>query len=497
MNEQQILAMLAANLSPAALQTLAAQLGATTKASDVTPAVIPPHGPYALFNTPGVDPGVVSAMVQPLYGLEGYLERRGHVMLSQDLNPLYGIFTGQTASTGEEPTTPCDEDAKIAGNFKMCYQTWVFGEFTRKTSVIRVDDAGALINRSEPLDLRFLNNPFSDLPNVGLPGQNDPSQIFRDRQTKAVIEALNALRRDYCGLIYTGNPTNTSSSDGGYLEYNGLDRIINTGYQNVITGDACPAADSHIQDLGSAILQNNAAATVRAFIEVFRAQRYRAEQTGFAVSEWALVMRRQAFLALTDVWPCTFATYRCYTAAPGGNSIVLDGTGINQNEMRKAMRDGSWLEIDGERVNVIIDDCLTELNVGGGNFQSDVYLLPLRSPVMTTTGGKVTYLEYFNYRGPYGMQDVIRAMGTDGNPFRVSPDGRYALANLPNTAFCIQRLIRTRKRLIVRAPFLAARLINLRYNVYIHEASPFPGTSFHYDGGNTSFVGEQYLSPLS
>lgn len=493
MNEQQLLAALAAN--PAALAQLAATLGLTTKASGVTPAVIPPHGPYSLFNTPGVDPGIVSAIVQPLFGLEGFLESRGHVRMSQDLNTLYGIMTGQTATTGDEPTDPCDEDAKIAGNLKMCYQTWVFGEFTRKTPVIRVDDAGALINRSEPLDLRLLNNPFSDLPQV-LPANMSGEALFRDRQTKAVIEAMNSMRRDYCGLVYAGSPVNTASNTGGYLEYNGLDRIINTGYTNVITQVACPAADSYVASFSGAIVQNSAATVVRTMVETYRMRKYLAAQTGFTPVEFAWVMRLQAFLAITDVWPCAYATYRCTTAAPGGTSVVIDISATEQNDMRKEMRDGAYILIDGDRVPVILDDCLSEQNVGAGNFESDLYLLPIRSPVMTTTGGQVTYMEYFNYRGPYGMQETINVMGTDGNPFRVSPDGRYAMANLANTAFCIQKLLRTRKRLIVRAPFLAARLTDLRYNVYQHERSPFPGTSFFEDGGNTSFVGQTYASPI-
>jgi hypothetical protein len=49
------------------------------KASPTSPLVTNPHGPNALFNTPGLGRSVVNAIVQPLPGLYGTLERMGHV----------------------------------------------------------------------------------------------------------------------------------------------------------------------------------------------------------------------------------------------------------------------------------------------------------------------------------------------------------------------------------------------------------------------------------
>jgi hypothetical protein len=57
--------------------------------------------------------------------------------------------------------------------------------------------------------------------------------------------------------------------------------------------------------------------------------------------------------------------------------------------------------------------------------------------------------------------------------------------------------MRTRKRVILRTPFLAARIDNLQYNVYVHEREWQPGTSFFENGGNTSFVGQQFQSPIA
>ncbi len=58
--------------------------------------------------------------------------------------------------------------------------------------------------------------------------------------------------------------------------------------------------------------------------------------------------------------------------------------------------------IDGERIDVILDDGINEdtpttnANVTEGCFASDIYLIP-----MSVVGGRaVTFLEYFDYTNP-------------------------------------------------------------------------------------------------
>jgi hypothetical protein len=105
------------------------------------------------------------------------------------------------------------------------------------------------------------------------------------------------------------------------------------------------------------------------------------------------------------------------------------------------------------------------------------------------------YLDYFDYRGPFGMQDIINQLGPQ-DEYRVSPDGRFAIHFLGGTSFCKQVEIRTRKRIILRAPFLAARIEDLQYAVNAHEREWEPGTSFYENGGATSFAGPSYESPV-
>src|SRR5262245_8025494 len=114
-------------MDPTTEQLLAriAVLEAAFKASPTSPLVGPPHGPNALFNTPGLEPGIVNAMIQPLPGFLGALRRMGHVRTSVYTSPVFGILTGQTASTGTEPTQACAA-GRMPGNLKLCQQTWSF-----------------------------------------------------------------------------------------------------------------------------------------------------------------------------------------------------------------------------------------------------------------------------------------------------------------------------------------------------------------------------------
>jgi len=461
------------------------------KDSATTGLAIPPHGYNALFNQPGVEPGVISTLILP-HGIERALIEMGHVQMSQYLYPVFQILTGQTAGSGEEPNGPCSEDVPVPGDLKVCNQAYPFGEFSLKTKPIRVDNAGALINRSEPLDLRLLNNPFSDAAQIIPTGDQN---LFRNKLTKSVVELTTEFARRYADLPITGNVVNASYfSDGIYGgQFQGLDVLVNTGYTDTFTHQACPAADACVVSAAGMNIQNNPSATVTRYIEQYRARKYLAEELRVNDVQWVWLMRYQKFLALTDVWPCAYNTYRCYVAPPIAGSVTIDTSASEQNAMRQAMRDGKYLLIDGEKVPVIIDTTMPEANAGNGNFQSDTYLLPLHS---ATLGGQLLYLDQFNYRGPFGMQAIISQLGPT-DEYRVSPDGRFAIFFLGGTAFCKQVMVRTTKRLILRAPFLACKFEDEQYSVYVHERNFEPGTSFHEDGGLTSFAGTSFYSSPS
>lgn len=452
------------------------------KEAGTTPSGVRSHGATGTFSNYGVNPDIINATPQIVTGLAAVLRRR----LSVLTNEVFEILTGVTASTGNEPTTAC-ADATQPGNLKVCNQTWPFGRLVKDSQVIQADRAGELLNRSEFIDYRVIGDPLGDAN--GVPALASIQDALRSETKRKLYELVFSLHRDYGKLLYVGNPGNTSSSTG-YIEYNGLDRIINTGYRDAFSGVACPAADSIVRSFSSAIVQSNGATAVAEITETIRALRYLAERTGLSPVEHVLTMRYSLFMALTEVWPCAYLTYRCTTAAPNSDATVhVDAQ--EQNAMRKAMRDGMYLLVDDREIPVVIDDFITEDNPVAGQFESDIYVVPLRA-----AGADITFFEDFNLAGPYGMVDAVRDMAPQGM-FEVLGGGRYWLHRKPPSNECIQIRMGTKPRVICRAPFLAARLTDYRYTTRIHERSPFPGYPYHYDGGQYVFGSPYFYPPFS
>lgn len=473
------------NISSEDMKSLDQEINERYKASSTTPG-IPPTGPGGLFNSYGIDPRVVTTYVPPK-GLESFLESAGHIQSSIYDEPGFEIITGQTASTGEEATSSCGDDAPIAGDLKVCNQYYKFGQMIMNSKSVDVKQLGKFTNRSQPMDLTLMNDPFSmQDPVKAVP--LSPEQMFMSAVAKASVEMMNSFSTRYAKLIFSGNPANTAGSTG-YKEFKGLDLLINTGYADVETGLACPAADSLVLDANLAIVQNNAGTYVRNIVEMYRSRQKLASDVALGGVEWAFVMRYSLFLALTDVWPCAYYTYRCYTASPAGSTSTGFVDTRDQVALRDDMRRGSYLLIDGQPVRVIVDNTIAETDYKDGNFSSDMYLVPLKDPAI----GQLLYMDYFNYANQYGVAggfDGFNGMFGNGMRFRISRDGRYFFTQLPNAGTCQQIQVATSKRVILLTPFLAARLDNVKYNVYIHERDPFPGeSSFFVNGGATSFPG--------
>lgn len=158
------------------------------KAVSSTPTSTYGHGPGGLFSFPGLSRPVFSAMILPRLGLQNILPVRP----SMDANPLYGIFTGVTASSGSEPVGVCD-DPPTVGLSKLCTHTFVFGRQSRQTPVMQIDRAGLWTNRGEFGDLQFMGNPWNGAsgqnPNVPtVPGGTGTDGILNNEAKKKIFE---------------------------------------------------------------------------------------------------------------------------------------------------------------------------------------------------------------------------------------------------------------------------------------------------------------------
>lgn len=470
-----------AELAAHLLSQLAANGGASFKAVSSTPGYGSyAHGPGGLFSYPGISKPVFSAMLLPQLGLQNRLP----AYPNNEVNPLFALVTGVTASSGAEPAGPCD-DPPSPGLMKLCTQTFVYGRIARQTPVFELDRFGTVTNRGEMTDLVLQNQPFTNggNPNVPTIPNASPADALRSSISKAMFEFAVMWARDFASDLYTSNPTNNNAG-GGRKFYRGLDLQINTGYRDAITNQLCPAADSLVFNFNGLDISSgtNGSTLVRRVVDIYRQMNEIATDTGLAPVKWVLVMRRRLFWELTEVWPCAYQTYRCQTFQSAGQPAVASID--SQMAMRDGMRQGSYLLIDGEKVEVVVDQALVEEVLPGQTFESDIYYVPLT--VLGST--PVTYMEYINYDAPYGAMEAARVLAP-GDSYSTSDGGRFFWHKKPPTNFCVQAVVKTEPRLILRTPQIAARMTNVRYTPLSHERDWNPASSFFFDGGRTNYIG--------
>ena len=488
-------------LAQALLAQMAGGASVRSKAVSSTPTGTYGHGPGGLFSFPGLSRPVFSAMVLPRLGLQSRLPVRP----SMDANPLYGIFTGVTATTGSEPTGVCD-DPPTAGLSKLCTHSFVFGRQSRQTPVIQIDRAGLWTNRGEFGDLQFMGNPWAgnagDNPNVPtVPGLGQGTDgVLNNEAKKKLFELAVAWSRDFGRVLYTGNPTNNTSG-GGYKEFYGLDILINTGYKDAENAQLCPAADSIVRSFGNLDIATNGAALVRNVTNMYRNLRYIASHAGLDPVKWTICMRWSMFYEITEVWPCAYLSYRCTNLQTGSTNFIDSAEAIKlRDDMRGDVysRSGQYLLIDGERVEVTIDDAIAETNntnqagVPAGSFRSAMYFVPL-----TVLGGTpVAYLEYLNFDAPGAAIEVARQFAP-GDSYFTSDNGRFLWHKKPPTNWCVQLMAQTQPRLLLLTPHLAARLTGIQYTPVQHEREPFTDAAYFVNGGRTDRIGygPSYYAP--
>lgn len=449
------------NLSPDAIQVLNWLASVSYKDAGTTAGSML-HGPGSLLGYPGLNKQIINAMILPK-GLAGRIP----VKKSTNTNEIYPILTGQLTSTGTEPTEACAA-WPVVGSFKTCKQQFPFGQQGRTSQVLNVKYAGQVINRGEFRDNVLLGQPGGDLPT---PGPINWQRAFQTEYEYKLAELFSGYARDYARNVYTGNAITTAGS-AGYIQYNGLDRQIQANKRDALTGVACPAVDSLVLDFNGTSINTSGGTVYALLANAVNNMERLSEQLGMEV-KWVITMRYGAWMMLTQVWPCIYATSGC----PG--TIVRTASLEEQTNMRDRMRKTRMLPIEGKDYEVIVDDTIAETVAAGGvvgTYQSDIYLLPL-----TANGQPVLFWEYFDMNAE--AVQAANAMAPGGF-FSVLDNGRFLFVRNSPTHTCVDVEIIERPRLILLTPFLAARFQNLRYTYSIHEREWDPASPYFLNGGS-------------
>lgn len=447
-------------------QQLVSAMMETFKVAGTTPNAVLGHGPGGPFSTPGINARWFNAMALPNLGLIGKLAVRASI----DINPLHAILTGVTAESGSNPSSNCDP-CKVPGNLKRCLTTATFGRLCLSTPTIDLSgNLGALNNRGEFRDFQLVGDPFGQQSGrTGVPttpgGNGNP---LNSEVAKQMWQFKVGWMRLYSKLLYAGNPVNNV---GAYAEPRGLDMLINTGYQDAEMGTLCPAANSLVRSFGANVASNGPA-LVNEVTYIWRYLNYLAGQTGQKPVRFTIVMPPMMWYEISAIWPCAYNTSRC---AVNANSAIASIDVNAQRQMVDEMRAGNYLLIDGEKVEVTLDDSATttELN---GTWTGQMYFVPI-----SVQGGiPSTYTEYFDFDNG-GAQEARNLFGIDAK-YTTSDAGQFLWARRVN-GFCVSMDSVNRPRVILETPFLAARLTGIAYTPLIATRSGYTGDSNFYNGG--------------
>lgn len=468
-------------------QKLAAELinqgvAATFKAVSGTPTAVYGHGPNGLFSAPGVDPLIYNAMQLPGVGLESLLPEYP----TNFVIPAYDIITGQTATTGAEPTTACG-DWPVAGLTKLCGFQTTMSRQGRSTPVFDITRVGQRTNNADMVNYQLAGDPLTqDINQANSP--TIPNALGNGFMNNEIAKAMRELRvamvRDFAPDIYTGNPANNAGV--GRLYYRGLDLLVNTGYADFETSSACPAADSLIVNWtgGDISVGPNGANLVFTLVDMWRRLMVIADESGMSRGgiEFVVVMPRSLFYEVAAAWPCAYFTARCQV--PG--SVVVNIDARDQTEMRDKMRNGSYLLFDGVPVRVVQDVSIPKTALAGvdlGSYTGSVYILPLK-----VLGGKSPlYKEFFNWNAPGAAMDFLQKLGGNiQNNFSTTDNGKYLWLFQPPTTYCVQIEVISRQTLVLRTPYLAGRLTSVKWTPFGMERSPFVGDPTYVNGGKTT-----------
>lgn len=440
-----------------------------------TPSTPYMHGPGGLFGTAGLERDIISTRILPK-GLASIIPAIG----SMATNPLFPYITGFLDNSGSHADGVCD-DCEVAGPIKNCYQTAQFGRYCYMTRELELNALGLQTNRGEFLDLRIINDPLlagtNNIITPNVPGNPSLNREVLMRFMEVGVSFQNQLMRQ----LYIGNPANNSAG-GGYKEFPGLDILIGTTKVDALTGATCPSLYSDIKDFNYLNVNDDSGQTImNVFSYLMRSLRWIANRSNMDPVKWLIAMRPGLFWELADVWACAYQTYRCAAGDPHATGVYDTGDTVR---MRDEMRQGSYLLLDGERLEVIQDDGIVEESSGDNNrvpvgcFNSDIYIIP-----MTVRGGLAsTYWQYTDYNQG-AMQGVADGnlqgdFWTDG--------GRFLWHKKPPTNWCVQWLSKIEPRVILHTPHLAGRITNVVYCPLQHTRDAHPDDAYFVDSGVTS-----------
>ena len=441
-----------------------------------------PHGQGGYFAQSGLEPEVLSAMLY-WQGLPDILPRKGSRM-SEVLLPF---ITGMDPLSTTERSTPCGDC--IAGETEACVQAFPLGLVCRETKQMKPTRLIERLNRGD-IDLQLLNDVLGG--SEGSPWQDRSISSFRLEDILQIAAAWALLfelpplfMQALAPMVYTGNPVN--NQDSGYMEFRGLNLLINTGHRHVIENVTCPALDSDVKDFNYGDMARDTVGgyTWYQFMEMAAYYvEHNARRQRLWPATWAVVMRPEQWQIASGLIPLQSVQAAIMNAAVAtGFRINVDGATLLRE--RDAMRESMMMPLNGKLYRVVTDDGINELdntndaNLEAGEFAADNYIVPI-----TYLGNRdALWLEYKDFR--FITPEIEATDDLIGGFFRASPDGMFQYVWVKDGP-CFKIQAEVEPRLILRTPQLAARIQRVKYVPMQHLRSPDPDSAYRYKGGTST-----------
>ena len=441
------------------------QNGSVQKTAGTVHDALRVHGQGGIFSTPGLSPDILTSYVRPR-GIHAYLPE----LPTNELNPVFGTITGFTAPSGSQSSSPCGDAP--TGYMKGCNITARFGMKRFDTNTIDILTVADKINRGDFTDLMVHGQLLSDM---GLaPTAMSQAQITNFLTVAEMIVVGHnlemALHQDiWQSTTATGFP--------------GLDAQIATGIVDSETNVACSSLDSDVKDFAWNDVCGTNLDIVTYITMMMRMLKDRADGAGLSPVQWVIVMRPQLWDVLSDCWPCRTMSSNC-TNKSGTNIVVMNDNSAYNERMR--IRQQMVLPIDGDEIPVVKDTGIFEYSNGygattaqvpAGYYASSIYFLPLT----VANGFRTTYMEYKNYSAAMS-QLANMTFGNEPNDIAVTDGGKIAWAK-SKINYCFKYALRTERRVILRTPHLAGKLMRCRYSPLQHFVEPDVTSVYNKDGG--------------
>ena len=405
------------------------------------------HGPGGLLNTAGLENPFLSTVIKPM-GIGPYLP----AFPSTYTHPYFGLITEIVSNGESEPDYVCDPAP--TGSMKSGVLSATFGRVQQATKDIDLGAITVSLNSADRTDLMLMGNLLDPADaGSGFPSDVNESNVLNNAIKAAMVTAAFTMGLKLNIMTWEGDPA-AATANGGHIPFNGLGKLVKTGYVDAQTGNVLPPADSVVVDGGWTEIGVDADIVVTLRSVMSYLENLANKTTGGAT--FAICMRSMVWDIVSDVWHTKYNDeITAQIGAATASRLVLDASQLTA--LRDELKANQLLPIGGKIYPVILDDGIHEIdsvedavNVPAGKYSSSIYVIPLT----IGPGMPVTYWEYLDWR-------VTQAMLSEAglsNAIQFWTDSARFAWTAQQLRMCISLQMRAEPRIVLRTPQLAARI---------------------------------------